>query len=218
MRTPVRMILLCASLSLLVCGARAQPTQAESGRDARCREAASKYVHPSPDKEHLTAEAEEAYEYRQEKMYLRVCGDSDDDFTRNVKEWVALYEADRTLARLLPVAGKSGSPESKDPNTYAAIAGAYETQLVMLLRWRKTGADTYEGAKGFAESIDKMTDLLIDAYARAVAACGARADCRPGKDAWTQKLAGAYRSRHGGSDAGLDELIRGALDAPLPKP
>src|SRR3954469_3417631 len=108
MRTPVHIILLCASLPLLVCGARAQPTQAESGRDVRCREAALKYVHPSPDKEHLTEEAEQAYEYRQQKMYLRVCGDSDDDLTRNVKEWVALYEAGRTLARLLPVAGKSG--------------------------------------------------------------------------------------------------------------
>ncbi|MFL6285531.1 MAG: hypothetical protein ACJ74Q_20525 [Pyrinomonadaceae bacterium] len=215
MRTFARLILLCVSLVLTRAATHARPSQAEPGRDTRCPEAASKYVHPSPDKEHLTVEAEEAYEYRQEKMYLRVCGDSDDAFTRFVKESVESYEAARTLERLLPAVRKAGSPESKDPDAYAAIAAAYASHLVLLYRWRRTGADTGEGAVDFAKAIDRQNDLVIDAYARAVAACGTRADCEPRKNAWMQKLKGAYRLRHG-SDAGLEELLRGALDRPMP--
>jgi hypothetical protein len=221
MREALRLILLGIALNLVCVAALAQPAapqQPDPERDARCREAALRYVHPSPDKEHLTVEAEAAYEYRQEKMYLRVCGDSDDAFTRSVKESVESYEAAQTLERLLPAVRKAGSPESKDPDAYAAIAAAYEYYLVLLYRCRRTGADTGEGAEAFAKSIDRQTDLLIDAYARAVAACGTRADCQPRKNAWGQKLTGFYRSRHGDSDAGLDELIRGALDAPLPEP
>jgi hypothetical protein len=47
----------------------------------------------------------------------------------------------------------------------------------------------------------------------ALACAAARA---PQKDGWTQKLKGSYRSQRGGSNAGLEELIRGALDRPLP--
>jgi hypothetical protein len=221
MREAMRAIFIGVALALACAAAHAQPattqpTHSESEHNARCREAALKYIHPSPNKEHLTVEEEDAYEYQQEKMYLRVCGDSDDAITRHVKESVESHEAAQTLARLIPAARKAGSHESKDPNTYAAIAAAYEFQLVFLYRWSKTVADTAEGAKGFTVAIDRQTDLLIDAYARAVAACGARADCQPQKDAWMQKLTGLYSSRHGGSDEGLEELIRSALDRPLP--
>ncbi|HST52438.1 MAG TPA: hypothetical protein VLJ61_10555 [Pyrinomonadaceae bacterium] len=223
MRNVMRAIFIGVALALACAAAHAQPAttqpaHSDSERDARCREAASKYIHPSPNKEHLTVEAEDAYEYQQEKMYLRLCGDSDDALTRRVKESVESHEAAQTLARLLPAARKAGSPESKDPNTYAAIAAAYEFQLVLLYRWNKTVANTAGGAKEFTVAIDRQTDLLIDAYARAVAACGTRADCQPQKDAWMQKLTGLYRSRHGGSDAGLEEFIRGALDRPFPNP
>jgi hypothetical protein len=217
MRTFARLILLCVSLVLTRAATHAQPSQAEPGRDTRCPEAASKYVHPSPDKEHLTVEAEETYEYRQEKIYLRVCGDSDDAFTRSVKESVESYEAARTLERLLPAVRKAGSPESKDPDAYAAIAEAYEFYLRLLFKWSGTGADTGAGLKDFKDSIERQTDLLMDAYARTVAACGERADCRPRKDAWTQRLTWLYGTRHGGSDAGLEEFIRGALDTPFPE-
>jgi len=78
---------------LLVCAAaHAQPARPPE-RSARCREAAMRYVHPSPDKKHLTVEQEDEYEYRGMKTYLAVCGDSDDEFTRRIRKAVAGYEA-----------------------------------------------------------------------------------------------------------------------------
>lgn len=219
MRKSVRAILPGVALLVLACvSARAQPARADAGRDARCREAALKYVHPSPDKEHLTEEAEADYEYRQNKMYLRLCADSDDSFTRSVKESVKSYETWQTLARLIPAARKAGSPESKDPNTYAAIAAAYEFRLALFLKFRPNYANASEADKMFDEEAGRQTDLLIDAYARAVATCGVRDECRQQKDEWTQKLKGSYRSRHGDSETGLEEFVRGALARPLPDP
>jgi hypothetical protein len=219
MKKAVRAVVLLGVALVIACDAsRAQPAQAAPGHEARCREAASRYVHPSPNKEHLTEEAEADYEYRQQKMYLRLCGDSDDALTRHVKESVGGYESYRTLARLIPAARKAGSPESKDPNTYAAIAAAYEVRRALLFKYKPNYANASEADKIFNEEIDRQTDLLIDAYARAVAVCGLRADCRQQKDAWTQKLKAGYRSRHGDSEAGLEELIRSVLDGPLPQP
>src|ERR1700750_1920486 len=124
MRAAVRLTLLCATVTIVCAAAHAQPAREEPERTARCREAAIKYVHPSPDKAHLTVEAEDEYEYRQAKLYLSVCGGADDSYTRSIKASVASYEAGRTLERLLPAVRRAGSPESKDPNAYASIAAA----------------------------------------------------------------------------------------------
>jgi hypothetical protein len=214
MRNVVRPVLLGVTLLLAGAAAHAQPAPE---RSARCRAASLKYLGPSPDKKHLTVEAENEYEYRGAKKYLTLCSDMDDALTLSVKVDVAAYEAGQTLERLLPAASKAGSPESKDPDAYAAIAEAYEAQRTLLVRWRLINAYAAADA-GYMQSIDERTDLLIDAYARAVAACGARAECRLQQESWTQKLAEAYRSRHDGSDAGLEEFKLGALARPLPQP
>jgi hypothetical protein len=210
----LRPMLLGAALFLAGSAARAQPARQE--RSARCRAAALKYLGPSPDKKHLTVEEESEYEHRGAKKYLSLCGDSDDPLTRSVALGVTSYEGARTLERLLPAVGRAGSPESKDPNAYAILAGAYEAQLALLMSWSRVAADA-AAVEGYKKEMDGRTDLLIDAYARAVAACGVRADCQAQKDAWTRKLTDLYRSRHGGSDAGLRETIEGALGRPLPK-
>ncbi|MFL6331717.1 MAG: hypothetical protein ACJ754_00065, partial [Pyrinomonadaceae bacterium] len=125
------------------------------------------------------------------------------------------YEAAWTLERLLPAVRRPGSPESKDPDAYASIAAAYEVQLLSLMQ--HTGAmDTLDAIKGMAEARDAALDLEMDAYARAVAACGADAGCQERKARWTGKLTGLYKQRHGGSDGGVDELIKGALGRPMP--
>lgn len=217
MRKAVRATLLCFAVHLLCAAAHAQPASTEPERTPRCREAAIKYIHPSPDKEHLTVEEEAEYEYHQARLYLSVCGDSNDSFTRRIKTDAASYEAGRTLERLVPAVRKAGSPESKDPNAYAAIAAAYELHLLLLMNRAGDGSDTYEGAKGFRAFIDLTADRVIDAYARAVAVCGTDAGCQAKKAEWTQKLTGFYKSRHNGSDAGLEEFIRGVLRSPLPE-
>lgn len=76
---------------LLSCAAaHAQPAPRQT---EYCRRAAMRYIHPSPDKKHLTVEQEAEYEYRGMKTYVALCGDSDDEFTRRIKQEVAGYEA-----------------------------------------------------------------------------------------------------------------------------
>src|SRR5215204_1189747 len=92
---------------LLACAAaHAQPAPQQT---EHCRRAAGRYIHPSPDKKHLTVEQENEYEYRGMKTYLAVCGDSDDDFTRRIKQAVAGYEA------AAHAAAQAAAPAPKPP-------------------------------------------------------------------------------------------------------
>src|ERR1044071_952407 len=97
---------------LLACAAaHAQPARPPE-QSARCRAAAQKYIGPSPDKKHLTVEQENEYEYRGMKKYLRVCGDSDDRFTRQIKRAVASSEAAKRASSGLPAPAR---PVPKPP-------------------------------------------------------------------------------------------------------
>jgi hypothetical protein len=91
MRTFVSLILLCVSLALLACAARAQPTQQSDG-DARCKAAANRYVAVVSDKAHRTVEEQDRVEYEESRKYLRLCWDAGDDFTRSLKKYVARHE------------------------------------------------------------------------------------------------------------------------------
>ena len=100
MRTFARLILLCASLPLLVCAARAQspprPQQSQQpDRVARCKKAAYKFISVVSDKKHRTVEHQSWVEYNEGRKYLSVCGDLEDNFTRSVREAVAAHEAAR---------------------------------------------------------------------------------------------------------------------------
>ena len=65
--------------------------------------------------------------------------------------------------------------------------------------------------------INKTVDRVIDGYARALAILNSnpQADAKF-KATVTQKLTSYYKHRHQDSEAGLAELIQGALDRPLP--
>jgi hypothetical protein len=172
MRKALRLILLGVALNLICVAAQPAARQQQPGteRDARCREAALRYVHPSPDKEHLTVEAEEDYEYRQNKKYLRLCGDSDDALTRSIKAAVLGREAGLALVALrMP-----GSREAKDPNTYGLIAAAWELRYNALLETRRRSTVNPSVAESLVKQADDLADQLVDAYARALALCAAR--------------------------------------------
>src|ERR1044072_827180 len=105
-------------LLLLACvAAHAQPAPQPQWSE-RCRRAAMRYVHPSPDKKHLTVEEENEYEYRGMKQYLSVCGDSDDGYTRQIKQAVAGYEA-----------AKSASSRQVEPKPPAPCDDAVRKEL-----------------------------------------------------------------------------------------
>jgi hypothetical protein len=125
MRTAVRLILLCVSLTLLACAARAQPAR-HSARDARCKAAANRFISVISDKAHRTVEYQSRVTYNEGRKYLSRCGDLDDNFTRSVKDAVENHEAARrcvemrdALSRLVRE-GMSGYGEEHGKHIYEA--------------------------------------------------------------------------------------------------
>jgi hypothetical protein len=112
------------------------------------------------------------------------------------------------------------TPLKKSPYTYAYIAGAYETGP-----YAKQSADykaMYGGKDETPESklalanINQLVDRMIDGYARAVALAGNDAAFAKQKPVWQESLSTWYKYLHGGSDAGMNELVAGIVAKPLP--
>jgi hypothetical protein len=173
MRTFVRLILLCISLSMLVRAACAQPTpQHPPARDARCKAASYRYESITSDKAHRTVEEQSWVEYDEAKKYLRLCWESDDDFTRNLKKYVSRREdyarCDEAWARL--------GPEFKAPDgTLVSIAGwqkSYRAAKEFLrvcdsaetegTRSVKLFVETYETFTGSTEAINAYAALVLE--------------------------------------------------------
>jgi tetratricopeptide (TPR) repeat protein len=117
---------------------------------------------------------------------------------------------------------KSAQYESeikKNAQTYAFIAGAYETQYAKLSadyeRDFKDKPET-DASKLAAENINQVVDRIIDSLARAVALAGANQTLAASKTQWLERLTELYKFRHNQSDAGLTEMIAGVLNKPLP--
>ena len=105
----------------------------------------------------------------------------------------------------------------KNPQTYALIAAAYQKQ------YEKLSAD-YEKYKGKDETpesklalanINQIIDRLIDALARAVASA-TDPKMKASKDDWHAQLADLYKFRHNNTVEGLDQLIAGVMNTPVP--
>lgn len=117
---------------------------------------------------------------------------------------------------------KSAQYESeikKNAQTYAFIAGAYETQYAKLSadyeRDFKDKPET-DASKLAAENINQVVDRIIDSLARAVALAGTNQTLAASKTQWLERLTELYKFRHNQSDAGLTEMIAGVLNKPLP--
>ncbi|HWW74602.1 MAG TPA: hypothetical protein VNZ44_04350 [Pyrinomonadaceae bacterium] len=216
MRNAVRPILLGAALALACAAAHAQPQPA--GHEARCRAYALQYLGPSPDKIHLTVRQEAEAEYQQARKYLSLCGDLDNRDTREAKNIVEGHAVTKSIDRLVAAVWKPGGPEARDPETYAAVAAAYDVRYKKLAELIRGSSGEPSAKETAAREADDLAGLLTDLYARAVAACGEDAKCRERKAAWSERLTEVYKSRHDGSDAGLAEWVAGILTRPLPEP
>jgi tetratricopeptide (TPR) repeat protein len=109
----------------------------------------------------------------------------------------------------------------KTPSPFVLLAGAYEKGPYQRLSsdYSKRFANQPESAEGKTalESINKVVDKIIDAYARAVALAGNNPQYQAGKAEWMKQLTTLYKFRHENSDAGLNEFIAGVLAKPLPQ-
>ncbi len=110
----------------------------------------------------------------------------------------------------------------KTPSTYYFLAVAYEQGPFKRLSadYTKRFANQPETpeSKAALDSLNKVMDRIIDAYARAVALAGNDPQHQASKAEWTKRLTELYKFRHENSDAGLNELIAGVLATPLPQP
>jgi hypothetical protein len=110
----------------------------------------------------------------------------------------------------------------KTPAPYVLLAGAYEKGPYQRLSadYGKRFANQPESPEGKAalESVYRVVDRIIDAYARAIALAGSNQQYQIGKAEWTRQLTSFYKFRHENSDAGLNEFVARVLATPLPQP
>jgi hypothetical protein len=112
------------------------------------------------------------------------------------------------------------SPLKKLPSSYFYLAQAYQTgpyaRLSGDFQTRFGGKPETPESKQALDKLNQVIDLMIDAYARAVALSGNDPQYAQNKTALLTSLTPFYKFRHQDSDAGLNELIAGVLSKPLP--
>ena len=112
------------------------------------------------------------------------------------------------------------TPLKTSPFTYAYIAGAYETGPYAKLseEYKRVyqGKDETPESKLALANINQIIDRMIDAYARAVALAGTDAKFAAAKPGWTDSLTTWYKYRNNDQVTGMDQLVAGILQKPLP--
>jgi hypothetical protein len=118
---------------------------------------------------------------------------------------------DEAVKYLVRVAQGNGAAK-QEPSTYSYLGFAYEKEYARLAEdYKKYTTETDESRIALA-NINQVIDRVIDAYARAIAYTkGETAD----KTAWKQKVTELYKSRHEGSEAGLNEMLASITAKPL---
>jgi tetratricopeptide (TPR) repeat protein len=128
---------------------------------------------------------------------------------------------EEAIGRFIRVIGID-SDLRKTASTYYLLAVAYEQGPYKRLSadYTKRFANQPETpeSKAAIETLNKVMDQIVDAYARAVALAGTDPKNQASKAEWTKRLTDLYKFRHESSDAGLSEFIAGVLAKPLPQP
>lgn len=129
-------------------------------------------------------------------------------------------------AQLFIKAAQSNTTFKSDPTTYFYLANTYldgeYKRLIAEYKATYEGKEVTEEMKPAYEALlaktNAATDRIIDAWARAVALSADKPQLKVWRDGLMKQLADVYKQRHDGSDAGLNELIAGVLNKPLPLP
>jgi len=108
----------------------------------------------------------------------------------------------------------------KTPSTYyflgvAYEAGPYKTLSTDYQAKYANKPETPE-SKAALEKLGVVMDRIVDAYARAIATSGTDPKTEQSRKEWLTQLTTYYKFRNNGSDAGINEFIKGVLAKPLP--
>lgn len=130
-------------------------------------------------------------------------------------------ETDPSAAlKFLLKAAQFETPLKKSPYTYAYIAGAYETgpYAKQSEEYKRIhfGKDETPESKLALANINQIVDRMIDGYARAVALAGADTNFTAVKAGWTDSLTTWYKYRNGDKTDGMEQMVAGILQKPLP--
>lgn len=127
---------------------------------------------------------------------------------------------EEALTHFKTAAQQEGSFTKLEPSTYSNIAFVYTQDYTRLGdEYKKNfeGKDKTPESEAALARIDQVVDLMIDAYARAIAYNDqSKTPNAQGKAEWTKTLTEIYKYRKGGSETGLPEYIKGVTAAPLP--
>jgi DNA-binding ferritin-like protein len=114
---------------------------------------------------------------------------------------------------------KEGGAYKTDPTTYfllgATIYNAEYQPVAAEYSEKYTGKDETPESKAMLERANAIGARAIDAMARAVA-LATKPEYKDAKSKWLAQLTDIYKDFHGGSDAGLTDLIATVLSKPLP--
>lgn len=148
---------------------------------------------------------------------------SKDEALAYLNNTIGVLTIQKNPSEALPYLLKAAQLEGKlkkQPITYGYIGDAYQTgpyeQLSAEYKRLHEGKDETPESKLALENINQVIDRMIDAYARAVALSGNDPANQTTKAAWMDTLTTWYKYRHNQSDAGLNEMIAGVLNKPLP--
>jgi tetratricopeptide (TPR) repeat protein len=109
----------------------------------------------------------------------------------------------------------------KMPVLYEQIAAAYYAgdykRLSDDYNARFLNKPETEESKAALAQLNKVIDLIIDAYARAMSYSSGDPKLEQSRENWMQQLTAFYKFRHDNSDAGLKDLIANITAKPLPR-
>jgi hypothetical protein len=134
--------------------------------------------------------------------------------------WFLRAQAPVDAAAALVRSVKSGTRYKDDPLTYnllgiAILKGEY-AQVSADYNAKFGNKPPSAEQQAMWQRIVQLGERAIDAYARAVA-LSTKPEQQEGRAKMLAQLTQLYKSFHNGSDAGLNELIAGVLEKPLPE-
>jgi hypothetical protein len=174
----------------------------------------------------------EAIAYAKRAVQLIEAGKKPDDWApyKGKDDTLAYLYATIGLLQLKPAPNEAIEPLIKStqldselkklPSTYFYLAQAYQSgpyaRLSADFQAKFGGKPETPESKQALEKLNLVIDVMIDAYARAVALAGSDAQYAQNKAAWLNALTPFWKFRHQDSDAGLTEFIASVVSKPLP--
>jgi hypothetical protein len=138
-----------------------------------------------------------------------------------IAAWTLDTNPEEAATQLLKIA-QSNSGVAKEPATFqllgAAIYNGDVKKLADQYKAQCEGKDASHECDVLLNKINYALDRVIDAYARAVALSNSNPKYAATATALRPVLETLYKQRHEGQPTGLNEMIAGVLNKPLPLP